>query len=160
VINARGRIDLLPSHDAQLHITALKVVRLGTRENAQKALREMTVVIGTQGDRYRIEGQYPRHHDIRIDFWDLFRSHDGGILPLYEVRITCEVPRGLAVRARETSGDIHSESLSGTQSLESTSGDIDVLAAAAALEAGSTSGDVRVSDVRQARVTSTSGDVS
>jgi len=81
-------------------------------------------------------------------------------MPLYEVRITCQVPRGLAVKARETSGEIKSEGIAGSQVLESTSGDIEVLSADAAVEATSTSGEVSVSGARQLRVRSVSGDVS
>lgn len=158
ILNSRGRVDLMPSADAQIHVTALKIVSLGDDEYAQKVLREITVEAGVRGDRYVIEVHYPRRHDIRIDFWDLFKS-DGG-MPLYEVRIACEVPRGLAVKARQTSGDIHSEGVAGVQTLESTSGDIEVQSAGAALEAVSTSGSVSVAGVQKARVRSVSGDVS
>lgn len=158
IVNARGRIDLVASPDAQVHVTALKIVSLGSKEYAQRTLREIVVSAGVQGNRYLVEVHYPRRHDIRIDFWDLFKS-DGGIMPLYEVRITCQVPRGLAVKAHETSGDIRSEGLNGTQVLESTSGDIEVLSADAAVELTSTSGDVSASGVHQARVRSVSGDV-
>jgi hypothetical protein len=159
ILNARGRIDLMPSADAQVHVTALKLVSLGDKEYAQKVLQEITVDAGVQGDRYVIEVHYPRRHDLRIDFWDLFKG-DGGHMPLYEVRVACAVPKGLAVRARETSGDIHSEGVSGVQTLESTSGDIEVESAGAALEAGSTSGSVSVAGAQKSRVRSVSGDVS
>ena len=160
VINARGRIDLVASPDAQLHLSALKIVSLGSQEYAQKVLREIVVTAGIQGDRYLMEVHYPKRYDIRLDFWDLFKSGDGGVMPLYEVRITCQVPKGLAVRAHETSGEIRSEGITGAQTLGSTSGDIEALSAGAALEATSTSGDVSVTGVRQARVHSVSGDVS
>jgi len=160
ISNARGRIDLVASPDAQLHLSALKIVSLGSKEHAERVLREIVVDAGIQGDRYLVEVHYPRRHDIRLDFWDLFKSGDGGVMPLFEVRITCQVPKGLAVRAHETSGDIRSEGIAGPQMLGSTSGDIEALSAGAALEATSTSGDVRVAAVRQAKVHSTSGDVS
>lgn len=158
VINARGRVDLVPSPDRQLHVSALKIVKLGTRENAQDMVREITVTAGVQGNRYVVEVHYPKWRNIHVNFWDLF-GHDGGILPLYEVRLTFQVPGALAVRARETSGDIRSEGLAGAQQLESTSGDIEVASPGAAIEAGTTSGDVTATAVRRAHVHSVSGDV-
>lgn len=159
VINSRGRIDLVASPDAQLHVSALKIVSLGSEEYSRKILREITVTAGARGDRYVVDVEYPRKHDLRISFWDLFKS-DGGSMPLYEVRLTCQVPRGLAVKAHARSGDIHSEGISGPQDLENTSGDTEVLSADAAIEVSSTSGEVSVSGARQARVESVSGDVS
>lgn len=158
VVNARGRVELLPSPDGDLHITALKVVRRGGREAAQDVARRISVETGAKGDRYVVEVRYPRRHSVNISFWDLFRAN-GVSFPRYEVILTCQVPRGLGVSVRETSGDIRSKDLAADQVLKSTSGDIDVESAAGALQLSSTSGDVRASAIRGARVRTVSGDV-
>jgi len=158
VINSRGRVDLVPSPDARLHVTALKIVRVGSTERAEAVARGIVVETGIQSDRYVIEVRYQKRHNIRINFWDLFRVN-GMNLPRYEVRITCQVPKGLPVTVRESSGDIRSEGLAAAQVLRTASGDIEVLSAGGPLEASSSSGDVTATGVREAKVKSVSGDV-
>jgi len=158
VLNSRGRVDLLPSPDAKLHLTALKIVRCGSRERAEELGRGIVVETGVRDDRYVVEVRYQKRHSVRISFWDIFKI-DGLNLPAYEVRVTCQVPRGLAVTVRESSGDIRSEGLAGAQVLRASSGDIVVASAGGPLEATSSSGDVTVTAVRQTRVKSVSGDI-
>ena len=52
--NARGRVDLVPSADGRLHITALKIVRSGRQERAQELASRIVVETGMSGDRYRV----------------------------------------------------------------------------------------------------------
>lgn len=158
IINSRGRVDLVPSPDAKLHVTALKIVRVGKTERAEAVARGIVVETGIQDDRYVVEVRYQKRHNIRISFWDLFRV-DGVNLPRYEVRITAQVPKGLPISVRGSSGDIRSEGLAAAQVLRSTSGDIEVFSAAGPLEVSSSSGDVTVTGVREAKVKSVSGDV-
>ncbi len=158
IANSRGRVDLYPSPDGKLHLTALKIVRDGDRERAQETAREIVVEAGVRGDRFLVEVHYQKHRYIRIGLWDLFKS--GGMsFPRYEVRIAAQVPRGLAVSVRETSGDIRSDRVAGPQVLKSTSGDIEILAAGDRVDASSTSGDVSATGLRQARLGSVSGDL-
>ncbi len=156
--NARGRVDLLPSPDGRLHLTALKIVRVGRRERAQEVARGIVVEAGIRGGRYLVDVRYQQRRRIRIGLSDLF-TVDGRMFPRYEVRIAAEVPPGLAVVVRETSGDIRSDGVSGPQVLRSTSGDIEVRSAGDRVEASSTSGDVSADGLRQARVSSVSGDL-
>ena len=158
IINSRGRVDLIPSPDAKLHVTALKIVRSRSRERAEELARGIVVETGVRDDRYVIEVHYQKRHNIHISFWDFFKV-DGLNLPGYEVRVTCQVPRGLPVTVRESSGDIRSEGLAGAQVLKTSSGDIEVESAGGPLEASSSSGEVTATSVRQARVKSASGDV-
>ena len=158
IINSRGRVDLIPSPDGKLHLTALKIVRSGTRERAEEVARGIVVETGVRDDRYVVEVHYQKRHNIRISFWDFIKI-DGVNLPAYEVRVTCQVPRGLPVTVLESSGDVRSEGLAGDQVLKTRSGDIEVESAGGALDASSSSGEVTVMGVRQARVKSASGDV-
>ncbi len=158
VANSRGRVDLVPSPDGRLHLTALKIVRVGGRERAAEVAREIVVETRIEDDRYRIEVRYPRRRDIRISFWDLFRV-DGVNVPSYEVRLTCQVPRGLPVSVRVSSGDVRSEGLASEQSLRSSSGDVVVESAEGPLEVSTSSGDATLTSVRRARVRTSSGDV-
>jgi len=158
VVNSRGRVDLLPSPDGKLHLTALKIVRCSSRARAEELARGIVVETGVKDDRYVVEVRYQKRHSVRISFWDIFKI-DGLNLPAYEVRLTCQVPRGLPVTVRESSGDIRSEGLAGAQVLRTSSGDIVIESAGGPLEASSSSGDVTATAVRQARVRSVSGDV-
>jgi hypothetical protein len=158
VINARGSVELAPSPDDQLHVIALKIVRTFNRARAEELSREIVVEAGLHDDRYVVEVRYPRRYNVQINFWDLFRM-DGVNVPRYEVRLTCQIPRGLAVSVRESSGDIRSEGVTGAQALRTTSGDIEVAAAGGPVELSSSSGDVLATGVRQAQVRSASGDV-
>ena len=158
VNNARGRVDLVPSPDEKLHVSALKIVRYCSRERAEELARGIVVETAVRNDRYVIDVRYQKHQSIRISFWDLFKV-DGMNLPAYEVRVTCQVPRGLDVHVRESSGDIRSEGIAGAQVLRTSSGDIEVVSADGPLEASSSSGDVTATSVGQARVRSTSGDI-
>jgi DUF4097 and DUF4098 domain-containing protein YvlB len=158
VQNTRGRVDLLPSPDGRLHITATKIVRGGRSERAQDLARGIVVETSVRGDRYLVEVQYQKRRNISISLSDLF-CFDSRVFPRYEVRITAQVPRGLRVMVRETSGDIRSEGIVGPQLLRSTSGDIEVRSAGDRVEASSTSGDVSADGIRQARVSSVSGDL-
>jgi len=158
ISNSRGRVDLLPSADGKLHISALKIVRSGRHERAQALARGIVVEAGPRGDRYNVEVHYQQRRNIQIGWMDLFHF-DSRTFPHYEVRITAEVPAGLPVLVRESSGDIRSEGLLGPQTLKSTSGDIEVRSAGDRLEASSTSGDVKAEGLRRARVSSVSGDL-
>lgn len=155
--NARGRVDLVPSADGRLHITALKIVRSGRLVQAQDLARRIVVEAGMHGDRYRVEVRYQPHH-IHIGLEDLF-SFNSRRFPRYEVRIQAEVPAGLATVVRESSGDIHSEGVAGPQVLRSTSGDVAVLSAGGRVEVSTSSGDVSADGLHAARVSSTSGDL-
>ena len=158
IINSRGRVDLLPSPDGKLHLSALKIVRVRGRERAEELARGIVVETATHGRQLTVEVVYQKRRSIQIGFWDLFRV-DGVTLPRYEVQITCQVPRGLSVSVHESSGDIRSEDIAGPQVLKSTSGDVEVSSPGDRVEASSTSGDVNASGLRQARVRSVSGDI-
>ena len=158
VINSRGRVDLVSSPDAKLHLTALKIVRVGSRERAEALAHGIVVETGIRDDRYVVEVHYQKRHNVHINFWDFFRV-DGVNLPGYEVRITCQIPRGLPVTVRESSGDVRSEGLAGAQVLRTSSGDIEVQSADGPLDISSSSGEVAATAVRQTQVRSVSGDI-
>lgn len=154
--NARGRVELLPSPDGRLRLTALKIVRVGNREDARELAREIVVEAGARSDRYQVQVRYPQRRALRLGFFDLI---SGAPLPRYEVRIAARVPRGLPVSVRETSGDIRSEQITGPQALHSTSGDIEIRAAGGPVQASTTSGDLAATGLRRAHVSSVSGDL-
>lgn len=158
VINARGTVDLEPSPDGKIHVTALKFVRGHNRERAEALAREIVVEAGVRDDRYVVEVRYPRRYNVQISFWDIFKV-DGINVPRYEVRLTCQVPGGLPVTVRESSGNIRSEGVTGAQMLRTTSGDIEVVSAGGPVELWSSSGDVLATGMRQVQVRSASGDV-
>ena len=158
ITNSRGRVELSPSPDGKIHVRALKIVRSHDPEKAQTMARGITVQTDTQDDRFTVEVFYQKRHTIKIGFWDIFKV-DGVSYPRYEVRIACQVPPGVAVSVRETSGDVRSDGVTGRQELRSTSGDVDVRSPGARVEAHSTSGDVNASGLKDALVRTVSGDI-
>jgi DUF4097 and DUF4098 domain-containing protein YvlB len=158
IVNSRGRVDLLPSPDGKLHLTALKIVRVREHERAQEVARGIVVETGARGDRYHVEVHYQKRHYIRVGFWDLFKS--GGLtFPRHEVRIAAQVPRGLSLDVRETSGDVFSDGMDGPQVLRSTSGDVEVRTAGGRVDASTTSGDVTANGLKRGRLSTVSGDL-
>jgi hypothetical protein len=157
VENPRGRVEVRPSSDGRLHLTALKIVRSHVRSHAQALARETRVETATEGGRFVVRVRYPQRQSVRLGFWDLF---SGGVtLPTLEVRLALTVPEGMAVTLASASGDLWSEGLSGPQSLRSASGDITVNGARGPLEISTASGDLTVQDIARVRVQTVSGDV-
>jgi DUF4097 and DUF4098 domain-containing protein YvlB len=156
--NSRGRVDLVTSPDAQLHLTALKIVRRGSQDEAREVAKQIIVELQAKGDRFVVDVTYPKRQHVSIGLSELFNfeSHN---YPRSEVRITAEVPAGMSVSVRSSSGDIRSEGLSGAQTLRSSSGDIEVESAGGRVDAATSSGDVNAVGLRAARLSSSSGDL-
>jgi DUF4097 and DUF4098 domain-containing protein YvlB len=156
--NSRGRVDLTPSKDGQLHLTALKIIRRGSQSEAREAAKEIVVALKSSGDRYIVDVSYPRHTHVHLGFAELF-DFDSHRYPRSEVRITAEVPPSLSVAVRSSSGDIRTEGLAGGQTLRSSSGDIEVDSAAGRVDVSTSSGDVSAVGLHAARLSSSSGDL-
>ncbi len=156
--NSRGRVEVLPSPDGRLHITALKIVRVGRRERGEDVARGIVVETEARAGHFRVDVRYQRHSNIQLDLRDLFSFH-GNVFPRHEVRIAAEVPAGLSVMVREGSGDIRSEGIAGPQELRTSSGDIEIRSAGDRVDAWTSSGDVSATGIRRAHVSSMSGDL-
>lgn len=176
VENARGSVHVQPSADGRIHVRALKLSKAARMEDARRLADEISVQSGPEGDRYRVRVNYPTRMDVNLDFWDMFRSHDGPLVPKAEVRLVIEAPPSLALSLASVSGDLTTERVTAAQTLRSTSGDVRVAAAGGAvdahtisgnldvegatrLKAGSVSGDLAVHGVGPLRASTTSGDV-
>ena len=157
VENPRGLVQVGPSRDGRIHLTALKVTTSRMSSRADEFARETRVETSTESGRYVVRVRYPQRQMLNASLMQLFRGEFD--LPRVEVRLALEVPPRLAVELETASGDLETSDLSGTQSLETTSGDVDVRAAAAFLSITTTSGNVVASGVGRARVRSVSGDV-
>jgi DUF4097 and DUF4098 domain-containing protein YvlB len=155
VQNPRGRTEARPSPDSNLHITALKIARGSRKSDAQEASRATTVELAREGSRYVVRVRYPRRESVRVNFWEPFDLS----VPRLEVRITVEVPRGMAVELAASSGDLMTQGLSAPQSLRSSSGDVSVERAAGNVEVTTASGDVSITDASSAHIGTSSGDV-
>lgn len=179
VDNARGPVELRPSTDGRLHLTAIKTIRAESEIRRDRYARELVVHAGREADRYVVRVDYPRRVDVHIGIWELFshRTWDGPVLPRIELHLLAEVPPGLAVTVNTVNSDIASTGLAGSQTLATTSGDITVsdargrasirsvsgsiaLAGVGPVEAQTVSGDVEVTGARSAlAATTTSGNV-
>jgi hypothetical protein len=157
VENPRGLVQVGPSRDGRIHLTALKITNSQLSSRARDFARETRVETSTESGRFVVRVRYPQRQVLHASLSQLFRGEFD--LPRVEVRLALEVPARLPVELETTSGDLETTDLAGTQSLETTSGDIDVRAAAAALAITTTSGNVMASGVGRARVRSVSGDV-
>lgn len=151
--NARGRIDITPSTDGRIHLTALKIVRHVSEARARRLAEDVVVETGRSGDRYRVEVRYPDR--VTIDF-GLFGVKDRSC----EVRIAAQVPPDLAIDAHTASGEIRSEGISAAQTIRSVSGDVEVLAAGGPVQLSSTSGRIDASGLGRGKVNTVSGDLS
>lgn len=157
VDNGRGRVDIRPSRDGQLHITALKISRGNTNDRAHEMSRHTSVETEAVGETYRIVVRYPTRISTSITFWDLFKGET--VMPRIEVRLLIEAPPALALRLKAVSGDLETAGMTGSQELRTTSGDVRISGAGAAVDVGTVSGDVDLADVGPLRLGTTSGDL-
>lgn len=161
VANSRGDVDVTPSPDGRIHVTAIKTCRGNTRADAERHAREITVEAGIRGDRCVIVVHYPRRTDIKVNLWDVLagRGDSDDWKPRHEVQLRVQVPAALPLSAESVSGDLGVRGLSGRQNLRTTSGDVLVEAAGGVIDAQTVSGDVQARGAGRATLHTTSGDV-
>jgi DUF4097 and DUF4098 domain-containing protein YvlB len=156
VENPRGLVQVSPSRDGRIHLTALKLVNSKSKQ-ADEFARGTRVETSTEAGRFVVRVRYPQRKTLHASLSQLFKGEFD--LPRVEIRLSLEVPPGLPVDLETTSGDLETSGLAGAQSLQTTSGDIEVNAAAAFLSITTTSGNVMASGSGRAQVRSVSGDV-
>jgi hypothetical protein len=157
VDNPRGLVQVSPSRDGRIHLTALKLTTGRMSSRAQEFARGTRVETSTESGRFVVRVQYPQRQRLQASLSQLFRGDFD--LPRVEVRLSLEVPPSLPVDLETASGDLETSGLAGTQTLQTTSGDIEVNAAAGFLSIATTSGNVMASGLGRAQVRSVSGDV-
>jgi len=155
VENARGLVSVKRANRPWIHLEALKIVRSNDSHWARRVSRETQVVAENHGGEYTVHVVYPQRQTVRIMFWDLLSGFE---LPRVEVRLALEVPDGIALTLRTTSGDLTSTDVRSPQLLESTSGDVSV-SGASSVRVVCTSGDVSLFDTGAAQIRSVSGDL-
>ncbi len=155
VENSRGSIDVRPSVDGQIHLTALKVTRSSSAAERQRIADQTRVSASIEGGTYAVRVSYSASTSIRVSFWDLFNGFE---MPRCDVQLSLEVPSGFAVTLRSSSGDLSTSGITGAQALESSSGDVSVRDAPGTVQVNTSSGDVTANDLGRARMTSSSGD--
>ena len=155
VENSRGDVHASASADGRIHVTALKVVHSNSRAESRRMADEIHVDTSTEGGQLVVRALYPARRSIRIGFWDLFHDMEW---PSSEVKILVQVPAGLGLAVRTSSGDIDCEGLASPVRIESTSGDIHIAAARGDIDVTTSSGDVTAGDVGRIRIRTTSGD--
>lgn len=155
VDNSRGSIQVAPSSDGQIHLTALKEIRAGSSEQRRRLADEITVSTGNESGTYTVRVNYGGSSSFHLSFWDLVNGVD---LPRSDLKLTLEIPPSLPVTLHSASGDLSSHGMMGAQSLESASGDMDVRDAGGEVDANTLSGDVQASGLHSARLRTSSGD--
>ena len=155
VENSRGDVQVSASPDGRVHVTALKIVHSNSRAESRRMADELHVDVSDQAGQLVVHVGYPVHRSIRIGFWDLFHDMEW---PSSEVKIVVQVPPGLGLAVRTSSGDVDGEGLRGPLRVESTSGDVRIAAAGGDVDVTTASGDVTASDVGRIRVRTSSGD--
>jgi hypothetical protein len=157
VENPRGLVQVSPSRDGRIHLTALKLTTSRMASRAQDFASGTRVETSTESGRFVVRVHYPQRKTLHASLSQLFKGEFD--LPRVEVRLSLEVPPKLPVDLETTSGDLETNGLAGAQSLQTTSGDIEVHAAAAFLSITTTSGNVMASGLGRAQVRTVSGDV-
>lgn len=156
VINPRGQIEVRPSPDRQLHVTAYKLIHASTAALAEKLADQTKVELAREGPRYGIRVRYPKGTSVRVNIWKGFNELS---VPRIEMRLVVLVPAGVAIDLDSSSADLSTEALSGRQHIETSSGDVVVESATGPIAIQTASGDVTVTESRSLSVSSTSGDV-
>ncbi len=178
VDNARGSVELKASPDNLLHVTATRVIRMGTEAEVRKYTEQTTVDCGPKGNRYVVAVHYPKRIETHFDFFDLFseRGRQRLEMPRIEVRLELLVPANFAATVGTASGDVSANGLAGALDVRTASGDVNLDGVTAAhvrtasggviaratgrLDAGTASGDVQVTAARDSiTLSSQSGDV-
>src|SRR5215831_19359327 len=72
VENARGRIEVHPSSDGDLHVSALKIARASTESEARGIAKAASVELQKDGKRYWVRVRYPQKESVHVNFWDGF----------------------------------------------------------------------------------------
>ncbi len=157
VENPRGLVQVSPSRDGRIHLTALKLASSRASERAEDFARGTRVETSTESGRFVVRVRYPQRRTLHASLSQLFKGEFD--LPRIEVRLSLEVPPSLPVDLETSSGDLETGGLTGTQSLQTTSGDIEVHAAAAFVSIITTSGNIMASGLGRATVHSVSGDI-
>ncbi len=159
--NPRGLVQVRPSSDGKIHVTAVKLVRMQRHADARKYANLTSVETRSEQGRWVVRVKYPKRIEAKVNLWELFTTrgnHDLGF-PLIEVQILIEAPAALAANIRTVSGDVDVQGFAGALSLHSTSGDVTVRDAAAAVEASTVSGALELLHVQRVQASSTSGDI-
>ena len=156
VENRRGVVAFHRSADGKIHVTALKITRATDREHSLAYARETQVLTAVEDGRLAVRVRYSRRQSIHLSFWDVFSGFE---LPSVEVRLSIDVPDGLAVDVSTKSGDLTTEDLNAPQALVTSSGDITVHSAHGPIRPVSSSGNISAVDVGRARLQSVSGDL-
>jgi DUF4097 and DUF4098 domain-containing protein YvlB len=157
VENPRGLVQVSPSRDGRIHLTALKLTTSRMSSQAQEFARGTRVETSTESGRFVVRVHYPQRQTLHASLSQLFRGEFD--LPHAEVRLSLEVPSNLPIDLETASGDLETRGMTGPLSLQTTSGDIEVHATAAFLSIVTTSGNVMASGLGRAHVLSVSGDV-
>jgi hypothetical protein len=155
VENSRGDVQASASPDGRIHVIALKVVHANSRAESRHMADELHVDTSTEAGQLVVRARYPARRSIRIGFWDLFHDMEW---PSSEVKIAVQVPAGLALEVRTSSGDVDCTGLATPVRIASTSGDVRIAAAGGDVEIETASGDVNAGDVGRIHVRTTSGD--
>jgi hypothetical protein len=153
--NARGRVEVRPSRDRSLHVTALKIVRAADRRTARNLAADTIVELGRDGARYNIRVRYPRIHS-RVSLWEGIGEMT---IPRVEVRLALEIPSGVAIELNGSSADMLGESVGAPLTMKSASGDAEVRACTGQVQVSTASGDVVVEGSRKAWIHTVSGDI-
>jgi len=154
VENPRGDVRAAESGDGRIHVTALKVIHSNSRSSSERMAADLHVDVATEAGQLMVRVRYPVRRSIRIGFFDLFHDIEW---PSEEVDLVLQLPAGLPLAVRTSSGDVETAGLPGPQQIESSSGDVRVESAGSDVDIATASGDVDASEVGRTRVRTTSG---
>jgi len=155
VENSRGLVTVTRGRAGEVRVEALKVVRSNDEKWARRVLEQTEVTAETRDGELVIRAVYPQRQTVRVRVWDLFNDFE---LPRIEIRLAIQIPPGVPLALKSTSGDLSTTGIGSSQTIETTSGDV-VVSGAGSLAARTTSGDVQLASCGATKLVTVSGDV-
>jgi Toastrack DUF4097 len=124
-----GKVEVEGVEGATVEIRAERIARAPTDEGARELLPRIAITEDVRPDRISVQTEPTSGIMIRARF---------------EVRYHVKAPKGAAVRATTTNGEIDVAALSGKLTAQTTNGDLSAKDLAGAVDARTTNGDIRI----------------
>jgi Putative adhesin len=132
VLNTNGRVEIEGTDGSTVDVRAERIAKAATDAGARELLTRITI-----------------HEDARPDHVRLETERMSGVMigASFEVRYYIKAPKGAAIRATESNGQVSIAGIDGRIAARTTNGAVTARDVSGAIEAGTTNGAVNV-DVR------------
>ncbi len=155
--NVNGKVAVEGWDKNEVYMVAVKRVKAGSREDAQKLMERVKIEIEESNGEIYIRTRLPRKNG---NFWD-WAFGDGASA---SVRYTLQVPHDCNLRIESTNGSVEAADVNGDIRLESTNGKIRANDIGGELNAHTTNGSIKaemtaIDDSGEMDLTTTNGSI-